>query len=470
MPTTRLTVRVVLLLAVLTGGGCRAQSFNDSEFGDITVDDRVPVAGINEQPPGSIPVTNQNAAPEDEDDLSDYIVDDDVVIANGSFDAAIQPNATMPELAVSSAIINGMPVPRHKYPFMVSLQEVHENFHFCGGSLITSIHVITAAHCLTDENGRPDKEANHFRVGVGMHNHKGNSDNHYFRVKRIQIHQQYRGVSAGYLNDIALLTLDESVTRRRGLNAGVITLPAGPRDDAPPWTTVRAIGWGLTENAVPGIFKDPPLLLQGALFRVLNSVACSKQARERIAPSKICIDSSHRAACEGDSGGPLFRQLPSRKYQLIGIASYVAGSCLQKGSANVFTRVSHHVHWIKAALRSDAGSQSPSSQCRRISEGGLSCLICVRGSQHSKQCSRPSSPGIDWRGRNWAHYCDFHGNDISNHNIGPELCGPKCQTVPECTHFAFNPHYGKCWLKRGTMDKKNAQYHDDSGRICGVRV
>ncbi|OWA53755.1 hypothetical protein BV898_18177 [Hypsibius exemplaris] len=333
MPTMRLIIRVVLLLAVLTGGRCQAQSFNDSDFGDITVDDRVPVVGINERSPGSIPVANQSAVPEDEDDLYDYITDDDVVIANGSFDAAIQPNATMPELAVSSAIINGMPVPRHKYPFM------------------------------------------------------GNSDNHYFRVKRIQIHRQYHGVSAGYLNDIALLTLEESVTRRRGLNAGVITLPAGPRDDAPPWTTVRAIGWGLTENAVPGVHKDSPLLLQGALFRVLNSVACSKQARERIAPSKVCIDSSHRAACHGDSGGPLFRQLPSRKYQLIGIASYVAGSCLQKGSANVFTRVSHHVDWIKAALRSS------SSQCRRISERGLSCLVCVRGSQHSKRCSRPSSPG-----------------------------------------------------------------------------
>ncbi|OWA50939.1 hypothetical protein BV898_15440 [Hypsibius exemplaris] len=324
----------------------------------------------------------------------------------------------MPELAVSSAIIEmECPFPRHKYPFMVSLQFVDGTF-------------ISAEALSSHQFTRPDKEANHFRIGSGnAQSHKGNSDNHYFRVKA-----DFRSTdstrSVGWvLNDIALLTLDESVTRRRGLNAESSRYQP-VQGMTPSWTTVRH-RMGFDGNAVPGVHKDSPLLLQGALFR-------------------------------GDSGGPLFRQLPSRKYQLIGIASYVAGSCLQKGSANVFTRVSHHVDWIKAALRSS------SSQCRRISERGLSCLICVRGSQHSKRCSRPSSPAITWHD-NWAHGCDFPGNDISDHHIEPKLCGPKCQEVGECTHFGYNPTNGKCWLKRGPMTKGQAQQRS-ADWICGLRV
>ncbi|OWA50946.1 hypothetical protein BV898_15447 [Hypsibius exemplaris] len=99
----------------------------------------------------------------------------------------------------------------------------------------------------------------------------------------------------------------------------------------------------------------------------------------------------------GDSGGPLFRQLPSRNYQLIGVASYVIGDCMKEGSANFFTRVSHFVTWIKDALASNRGrdrqrpSQPPSSSsatgCRTTSENGMTCRVCNNGYRYSKECS-----------------------------------------------------------------------------------
>ncbi|OWA53758.1 putative Chymotrypsinogen 2 [Hypsibius exemplaris] len=394
---------VYALLVILENGAvCQSKSVteDDYDFGDDLRDDAPPVGGMEyTRSTSAAPADARNGSTllQGDGDYGDYTVDNDISITNGSIDPAIQPNATMPSLSVYNAIIGGLPVPPHKYRFMVSLQDVDGNFHFCGGSLISSIHVITAAHCLTDEKGRPNKARHQFHVGVGMHNHKGNSNSHYFGVQRIQIHESYNG-EPSYLNDIALLTLDASVTGRSQLKTGVITLPAGWWDDAPPSTTVRGIGWGLTGNAKPGIFGDAPPLLQGTHFRVLSQSDCSERVKSSVAASQICIDSSDRAACSGDSGGPLFRQLSSGNYQLLGVASYVVGSCQQQGSANVYTRVSHHVKWIKSALRSDGGlrrgsspESSGSSGCRTTSENGMTCLICTRRYRYSKSCSGSSS-------------------------------------------------------------------------------
>ena len=45
-----------------------------------------------------------------------------------------------------SKIVNGQEAGRKKTPWMVSLQ-TSSGFHFCGGSLISSTEVVTAAHC-----------------------------------------------------------------------------------------------------------------------------------------------------------------------------------------------------------------------------------------------------------------------------------------------------------------------------------
>ena len=45
-----------------------------------------------------------------------------------------------------SKIVNGEEAGRKETPWMVSLQTSY-GFHFCGGSLISSTEVVTAAHC-----------------------------------------------------------------------------------------------------------------------------------------------------------------------------------------------------------------------------------------------------------------------------------------------------------------------------------
>lgn len=44
-------------------------------------------------------------------------------------------------------IVDGQPAEPKEWPWMVALLRDRER-HFCGGVLITDLHVLTAAHCL----------------------------------------------------------------------------------------------------------------------------------------------------------------------------------------------------------------------------------------------------------------------------------------------------------------------------------
>ncbi|RNA41908.1 chymotrypsin B-like, partial [Brachionus plicatilis] len=98
----------------------------------------------------------------------------------------------------SSKIINGEEA--SVWPWMVSLQSVSQNRHFCGGSLIFSQFVLTAAHCVTSSS---------FYIKAGTNNlNEANITT--YQVSRVTIHENYNSTSLD--NDIALIKLTEEIT------------------------------------------------------------------------------------------------------------------------------------------------------------------------------------------------------------------------------------------------------------------
>ena len=75
---------------------------------------------------------------------------------------------------------------------------------------------------------------------------------------------------------------------------------------------------------------------------------------------------------------------------------------------------------------------------------------------------------FQWVG-NSAENCDFHGIYLKDFPSTKAECGPKCESNPECTHYAWGPFHsgGNCVLKKGPVSKSDA--YSTLNTYCGIK-
>ena len=189
-------------------------------------------------------------------------------------------------------VVGGHEAVPHSWPMMVSIRFGFFAGHTCGGSILDQFHILTAAHCVDDEQLIDPVDT---YVTVGIHNRFA-TDGRKFEVNRITLHPQWNVSKFGYLNDIAILTLTESL--EFGTDPFIYPTclpPATPLAQAsqypPSGTRLVLIGWGST-----GIDSDKlPDNLQQAMFKLIDisDPTCRKM-----------INDTERQFCAGlDEGG-----------------------------------------------------------------------------------------------------------------------------------------------------------------------
>ncbi|XP_078002798.1 chymotrypsin-C [Phascolarctos cinereus] len=235
---------------------------------------------------------------------------------------------------VASRVVGGEDVKAHSWPWQVSLQYLKDDTyrHTCGGTLISSQHVLTAAHCIS--NSRT------YRVLLGKNNLEVEEEDGSVAVAvdTIFVHEKWNSL----LNDIALIKLAEPVELSDTIQ--VACLP--PEDsllpqDYPCYVT----GWGL-------LWTDGPLsdVLQQALLPIVDHDTCSRFDWWSIMVSEkmVCAGGDGvLSACNGDSGGPLNCEAEDGAWEVRGIVSFGSSlGCNTAKKPTVFTRVSAYIDWI----------------------------------------------------------------------------------------------------------------------------
>ncbi|XP_033148936.1 serine protease grass, partial [Drosophila busckii] len=247
--------------------------------------------------------------------------------------------------------INGYQVIVQSRPWMALLKfktgDGREKF-LCGGSLISSRYVLTAAHCIN-----PLYEL--ISVRLGEHTISTDRDCGFskgrvtcalpvenFEIERVFKHENF-SASHG-LNDIALIKLKGHAETKSHIRPICLPITKAIQDKSESLREFRVTGWGKTETLASAD------TLQESIIRKVPRENCCRAFRR---PSYnnlsiICAGDTLGDACNGDSGGPLsFLDYVKGKQRFVqyGIVSAGSNNC-GRGLPGVYTNVGKFLSWI----------------------------------------------------------------------------------------------------------------------------
>uniref|UniRef100_A0A452SLT8 tryptase n=1 Tax=Ursus americanus TaxID=9643 RepID=A0A452SLT8_URSAM len=261
----------------------------------------------------------------------------------------------------SMRIAGGLPAAERKWPWQVSLQA--RDRHMCGGSLIASRWVLTAAHCIIGSSSHSHEE---YTVRLGdTHSHSHSKTTLVVPVEDIVCHRFYDAKTLRH--DIALVLLSFSVNYSSYIQPVCLPERAFHVESG---TECWVAGWGCptrdreADSLTVHLQETKQLILH---YKKCNQILLTRlgSLRNLVKKGMLCGYQDGKSLCKGDSGGPLVCELNATWVQ-VGIVSWGIG-CGRKNYPGVYTEVSFYKDWVIGQL----------SQACSWDSAGFFPLLCL---------------------------------------------------------------------------------------------
>jgi len=264
--------------------------------------------------------------------------------------------AAVLDAEISTRIVGGERAEDYAWPWQVVLYVRNKRGNFsmsCGGSLINSGWVLTAAHCVNslDPEDYAIIEGTSHIDGVLKKKGAGRL----ILVRKVVRHEDYNPQTKE--NDVALLELAAPALAKPVR----LSFPEnGPLEAAGTMATVT--GWGTLQfitrdgrDAKTGevVQPDDPNFFTNDLMQVeiplVSEEVCQKSYQgNKIDHRVVCagLAEGGKDSCQGDSGGPLVAKGVGGEFKQIGVVSF-GRQCAAKEAYGVYTRVSAFQDWLQ---------------------------------------------------------------------------------------------------------------------------
>nr|ATU82938.1 secreted S1 protease protein [Pristhesancus plagipennis] len=249
-------------------------------------------------------------------------------------------------------IIGGKQADAHEFPWIATLS-LNGTF-YCGASLITRRHLLTAAHCLYG------KRFTDINVGLGEHDRGTKHEPGAVKQLKLRRATMHEGFSLSKIqHDIAIIELMNPI-EPTGPYVRTVCLPI-PGDITYSGMDGVVAGWGREKENGPTAMK-----LRKVTIPLLSREECANgygYCPKKILETNFCagLPKGKKDACQGDSGGPMHLNRTGRinYMELIGIVSWGRG-CGRPNYPGVYTRVDKYTSWIDRQIGNECTCPPPS--------------------------------------------------------------------------------------------------------------